>query len=91
MDIYQERAHLLALLACHYPAHMSPATDPEPGFRKVLCLHIDGHQHAWHIADSDDHLFWHVRKEPGHYDGHTTEEKYRSIEKHVIHARRMTR
>jgi hypothetical protein len=89
MDVHRERAALLALLACHYPAHLSLATDPEPGFFWVLCLHIGGKQAAWHIADDDLGLFWFVTRMPGHYDGHTTDEKYERIAKHVRHMRRM--
>ena len=83
---YQERALLLAWLATIYvrageKAHMVKATDAEPGFEWCLCLHVEGRQHAWHIADEDVRLFtgipWLDTTE--HYDGHSTAEKYQHI------------
>jgi hypothetical protein len=83
MDCYTERAHLLALLACYFPAHLCPATDPEPGFTNVVCIHVTGTQCAWHIADTDLPLFAHLEWVPNHYDGHTTERKYELIAAHI--------
>lgn len=82
---YQERAILLAWLATIYvragdQAHLMPATDPEPGFQWVLCLHVEGRQHGWHIADEDVRLFTGIPwLETSHYDGHTTAEKYQHL------------
>ena len=81
IDIYTERAVLLSLLSRHYTAHVVPVTDPEPGFEWAVCLHINGKQHAWHIADHDLHLFKRLLRTDGHYDGHTTQEKYESLMK----------
>lgn len=78
--IYRERAVLLALLTLHYPSHVTPATDPEPGFTHVVCIHVGGAQHAWHIADEDFHLFVTLPRTENHWDGHTTEQKYASLE-----------
>jgi hypothetical protein len=78
-DCYAERAALLALLACHYPAHLSPAPDRSPGFGYVLCLHIDDKQAAWHVSNDDLHWFSHIQTRPNHYDGHTSDEKYETI------------
>lgn len=77
-EVYRERAHLLALLATHYPAHIQPdATDYH---WPVLILRLPTGQCAWHISESDMDLFDHVRTdtyEP--WDGHTTYEKYERI------------
>jgi hypothetical protein len=80
VDIYAERAHLLALLSRHYPAELVLATDPEPGFNVVLNLYIDGKQCGWHLSDDDLWLFERVTRYAfPNYDGHTTEEKYAHI------------
>lgn len=77
-DVYRERAHLLALLATHYPAHFE--IDPEAPDWPVLHLDFPTGQCCWHISQNDLHLFGHVEAEPGNtWDGHTTEEKYRRI------------
>lgn len=78
-DIYSERAILLAFLSSHYYGHLVPVTDPEPGFEWAVCIHIDDRQHAWHIADKDLGYFSHLNSTDGHYDGHTTLQKYESI------------
>ena len=79
---YQERAILLAWLATIYvrgnaaQAHLMPATDAEPGYSQTLCLHVEGKQHGWHIADEDLRLFTGIPwLEESHYDEHTTAEK----------------
>ena len=90
MNIYTERAMLLALLACHYPAHICPATDPEPGFTHVVCIHVGGRQHAWHIADEDLIFFERLPRRENHYDGHTTDDKYQSLWSHTVELRATT-
>lgn len=76
--VYRERAHLLALLATHYPSHIQP--DPVEPDWPVLYLDLPTGQAAWHIGERDLGLFQHVRTdvyEP--WDGHTTDEKYARI------------
>lgn len=80
MTCYQERAHLLALLAAIYPSHGYVPDDAEPGFTQVLCIHFPWGQATWHIADSDRHLFTHVELTTSDYDGHTTAEKYEAMQ-----------
>ena len=82
---YRERAHLVALLAAHYPSVIAPAPDieDEPGWQ-ILYLRIGGRQCSWHIAPRDAELFAHVEHVPAddrraQWDGHTTEEKYAHI------------
>lgn len=85
--LYQERAVLLGWLATIYAranpgqAHMMPATDAEPGFEWVLCIHVEGKQHGWHISNQDVRLFAGIPwLEDNHYDGHTTEQKLKHLE-----------
>lgn len=81
---YRERAHLVALLASHYPSVIAPALDlDEPGWW-IAYLVIGGRQASWHISPRDAGLFAHVeRVEPddrrAQWDGHTTEQKYQNI------------
>lgn len=80
---YRERAHLVALLAAVYPAHIG-RTDPNAPDWAVITLQLPTGQAAWHIASDDEDLFQHVEQEPENaipWDGHSTEEKYRRIDK----------
>ena len=73
--IYRERAHLLALLATHYPSHIQP--DPAEPDWPVLFISLPTGMCCWHLADVDLDLFAHVRTDITEiWDGHTTEEKY---------------
>lgn len=82
---YRERAHLVALLAAMTPgAVITYATDvAEPGWQ-IVYLNLGDRQASWHISPRDAELFTHVERvehdDPrGHWDGHTTEEKYEGI------------
>ena len=81
---YRERAHLVALLAAHYPSVIAPAPDIDEDGWQILYLRIGGRQASWHIAPRDADLFAHVEHVPAddrraQWDGHTTEEKYAHI------------
>lgn len=91
MDCYRERAHLLALLACHYPAKFYSPDDAEPGFDHALEIVINGTRCSWHIANEDTDLFPHVGWAPMRWDGTTTEQKYDAIHEHVCALKRLPR
>jgi hypothetical protein len=82
---YRERAHLVALLAALTDGAVityAPDVD-EPGWQ-IVYLTLGGRQASWHISPRDADLFNHVERvehdDPrGHWDGHTTEEKYAGI------------
>ncbi|MFB7589344.1 hypothetical protein [Streptomyces sp. NPDC056169] len=79
--IYRERAHLVALLATHYPSHIG-YTDPDAPDWAVLIIEAPGCQLSWHIAPRDMDLFGHVRATSvisRAWDGHTTDQKYERI------------
>jgi len=81
---YRERAQVVALLAAHYPAVITRATDIPEGGWHLLYLDLAGRQCSWHIAPRDLYLFDHVPVvdlgDPrARWDGHSTEEKYRRI------------
>jgi hypothetical protein len=77
MDIYSERAILVALLTRTYDAHLAIPSDAEPGFTYVCCIHFPWGQATWHIAD-DDAVKWfqHLPIRDNDWDGHTTIDKY---------------
>ena len=81
MDCYTERAHLLALIARTWLAHLYIDPDAESGFKTVCAVWIADRWVGWHIADSDTALFQGIPVVPaeGMYDGHTTEQKYEHI------------
>lgn len=75
--VYRERAHLLALLATHYPARVWRDED-EPQW-PVLYIDLPTGQVSWHLNLSDLDLFAHVDSGHETWDGHTTDEKYERI------------
>lgn len=84
MDVYRERAHLLALLAAvagrsnAWIAYSDPAEPDWP----VLTIVDETGQMCWHLAPSDLDLFdvRHVQlASPPAWDGHSTEEKYERL------------
>jgi hypothetical protein len=75
IDIYRERAHLVAHLARTHEAHWS--VDPDEPDWPVICVHTPAGQLAWHIAASDLDLFPPgLPTRPSDWDGHSTAEKY---------------
>jgi hypothetical protein len=79
VDIYTERANLLAYLATQFPAAIA-FNDPDEPDWAVLYLETPRGQMSWHLAPWDLGLFsGHVHvmdSEEIVWDGHTTEEKY---------------
>jgi hypothetical protein len=83
-NLYRDRAHILSLLALHYPACIAHSDQANPDW-PVLMLETPTGQMTWHLAARDLDLFPHVRREPDAeaaaqaYDGHTTADKHRRI------------
>lgn len=80
LDIYRERAHLVAYLASRYTSYLARPQDAEPGF--TFCVYVESPegQLSWHIADSDLDLFTGIPEQhDARWDGHTTEEKYERL------------
>ena len=78
LDVYRDRAHLIAVLAMHYPAVKS-FNDPEEPDWMVVYIETPCGQLSWHIAPGDVSLFHHVGMvAPGEvqWDGHSTPEKF---------------
>ena len=83
---YEERNRLVAFMATVYPStlgtHQGPNWDPD--WLNVVFIQTPVGQMSWHIHSRDLHLFSHVvRDESVEWDGHTTEEKYKNLEKLV--------
>lgn len=83
MDIYSERAHLVALLTRLYPAVLAYSDPNEPEW-PVIYVDSPAGQLSWHLSKDDLHLFQGVPiVEPvdprAQWDYHTTEEKYRRL------------
>lgn len=80
MDIYRERAHLVAHLAARHPAVLAYSDPAEPEW-PVVTIDTPAGQLTWHISPEDADLFGHVPVVPAddplaQWDGHTTDEKY---------------
>jgi|SRR5580765_557176 len=86
-NAYTERNYLVAVISKIWPAHiMRHQPEPDPNWDKewhtVVCVHIAGHHCAWHIHDSERHIFVHLEDSPvavHGYDGMTIPEKYRIL------------
>lgn len=81
---YRERNRLVAALTRLYPSHLAlhgddPTWDPE--WLNIVCVHAPCGQLTWHIHDSELSMFQHLLFEPVDWDGHTTEEKYKRLDK----------
>jgi hypothetical protein len=79
--MYEERAHLVALLATHY-ASLLTFNDPAEPEWGVVYIDTPAGKLSWHIAPGDLHLFLRtltVAPDRVKWDGHTTEEKYERI------------
>lgn len=77
IELYRERAHLIAHLAAIYPATIS--TDPLAPDWPVVTIELATGQACWHIAEHDMDLFAHVPHATNTWDGHTTAEKYQRL------------
>lgn len=79
MNVYRERASLVAYLAKLFPSTIG-LTDPnEPDWTVVTIESPEG-QLCWHISVDDLDLFNHVERSlDASWDGHTTEEKYERL------------
>jgi len=74
---YAERNELVALLSRLWPAHLAPATDAQPGWLYVVCVHTPAGQAAWRVSDADANgMFAHLSMDRNDWDGHSTLEKY---------------
>jgi hypothetical protein len=83
-DAYTERNRVVALLSAIYPSHLC-IHDPndtawENDWRTIVCIHSPNGQLTWHLHDSHVPLFDHLEMDHTHWDGHTTEEKYRRVD-----------
>jgi hypothetical protein len=80
---YQERDNLVAALSKVFPSHLCrhPDSDTawENDWRWIVCIHAPTGQLAWHIHDFEQPLFSHLEVHENHWDGHSTEEKYRRL------------
>jgi hypothetical protein len=78
---YQERNRLVALLATIYPSGTKRTAIPGWDEEWHGCVYIDfpWGQASWHYHDSHAHLFAHLPRYAGEWDGHTTEQKYAAI------------
>lgn len=77
---YLDRNLLLALLArfCstnRWPTWTGPASDPEPGFSRVLFIETPEGQISYHYPDGLEPLFAPFPTRGAAWDGHSTETK----------------
>lgn len=83
---YQERDKLVAAISKFFPSHLCrhPESDTtwENDWRWIVCVHAPTGQMTWHIHDSEQKLFDHLlgTTVENHWDGHSTEEKYKRLE-----------
>ena len=80
---YQERDMLVAALSKEFDAHLCRHPDEDADWdndwRWIVCVHLPTGQATWHIHDSELSMFAHLRRGENHWDGHSTDEKYRRL------------
>ncbi len=80
---YHERDLLVALVSKLFPSHLARHEGEwEDDWRNIVCVHLPTGQATWHIHDSELSDFAHLGLCAGHWDGHTTDEKYERV-RHV--------
>ncbi|MDQ3403664.1 MAG: hypothetical protein M3548_09750 [Actinomycetota bacterium] len=76
--VYRDRAHLIALLAAHYPALLT--TDPHTARQDtttVVVVYTANGALSWPIANADLDLFTHVPEgDPGGWDHQDAETRH---------------
>lgn len=81
MNVYRERAFLVAHLAACKPHHW--IEDPAEPDWPVILIETEAGQMSWHISKDDLDLFPPKNPPPAGteptWDGHTTEEKYERL------------
>lgn len=83
MDVYTERAHLVAYLAAQHPAVLAYSDPDEPDW-PVITVATPAGQMSWHLSPDDLDLVAHVplvsADDPrAVWDGHTTPDKYERL------------
>jgi len=79
VNVYRERAYLVAHLASLYPSTIG-YTDPSEPEWAVCIIETPAGQMTWHISPDDRDLFDHVTwSSRAKWDGHETEEKYERL------------
>lgn len=87
MNVYRERAYLVALLCAIYPATLVYGADPSEPDWPVVFVDLPTGQASWHISPGDISVFDDVRSRNAGdpdapiWDGHSTLEKYERIAK----------
>lgn len=84
-SVYTERNHLVALLSTIFPSGLAKTDIDNWDKEWHNCVYIDfpWGQASWHFHDSEMYLFQHLPQYDKEWDGHTTEEKYKAIQKQV--------
>lgn len=79
MNIYRERASLIAFLASVYGGTIGFTDEGEPDW-PVVTIESPYGQMTWHVSPDDVDLFDFLPEdETALWDGHTTEEKYERL------------
>lgn len=83
MDVYAERAHLVAYLASRFPAVLAYSDPGQPEWL-VITVATPAGQMTWHLSPSDLDLVAHVPLVPADdpraaWDGHDTATKYERL------------
>lgn len=86
INVYRERAHLIAFFAAQHPSVIVEGGDPNEPDWPVIYIDTACGQLSWHLNKNDLDLFSHVLKievseKAPIWDGHTTVEKYMRLAK----------
>jgi hypothetical protein len=89
---YTERNRLVAFLARCYPSGLRKTDIPgwDPCWHNCVFIDTPAGQMSWHFHDDDAALFAGLPAYEKPWDDHTTEEKYRRLERLTTHTVRNT-
>ena len=77
--VYRERNRVIAALAACFPSSQC-RDDETPGWR-VVFVELPTGQVSWHFHAKERPLFAHVPTKRTRWDGHSTQQKYRRLER----------
>ena len=89
-EVYKERDLCVALIASYAQwfghrvgmgKHVGESWEDD--WRNILFINLPTGQVSWHIHDSEVENFPDIQPYLGVWDGHTTEEKYKRIQKYI--------
>ncbi|WP_018683674.1 hypothetical protein [Actinokineospora enzanensis] len=83
-ELYRDRAHVVALLAAMYPAHIeTDPAPPAPEVAMVVVIDTITGQLSWHVHRDDMDLFGWLPRRAREWDGHDAATRHERIHREI--------